>query len=156
PKEGEDISSLTDSEQRANLLAGILNGTGTIEFLQKFIVPFINFKSDKTESLKFSHVSLQNNIAAMFSSAKEVSWQLPDLMDLLKNSRLLKLKRGNPSEIFDTLEKIDFADLQKLLTADPELIYDSLAEKNLLEKFIPVISPNKVKFGFLKGIERLQ
>ncbi len=156
PRPGEILEQLANSKERANLFEGILNGTKTIDFLKNFISSIHKFQNDRGENLKISHVSLQDDIAQMFEKAKENNWAIQKFAELFNVSKYLKVKKINPEKLMNDLFKVGITSVNELITKDPELIFDQIAEQNQLELFIPLISPNKLKFGFVKGIERLQ
>jgi hypothetical protein len=154
-KPGENISALADSKERASFFEGLLRGTKTITFLRRFISSMHKFQSER-DTISISHVSLQNNIAQMLEKAKEVNWQIPEFTELLVNSKFLKMKKTDPLKFYDDIKKAGFNNLNDFLTQEPEDIFEKLSKSNQLELFIPTFSPNKVKFGYVKGIERMQ
>lgn len=156
-KPGENIEALIDSKQRANLFQGILEGTKTIDFLQKFVSSSHKFQTDKRENLTFSHVSLKNENASMFEKAKDINWGVDiSLEKALSDSKFLKMKKVDTNKLANDLKKVGFNNIQEFLTKDPEEFYEELNSKHLIDLFIPLISPNKLKFGYVKGIERFQ
>jgi hypothetical protein len=155
-KPGENLKPLANSRERAFLFEGILKGTKTINFLRKIISPAHKFKSEKGEILNFSHVSLQGNIAQMLEKAKETNWQFTEFAEFLTNSKFLKMKKIEPGKLYEDLKNAGFNNLNSFLTMEPEDIFEIFSGKNLLDSFIPSFSPNKLKFGFVKGIERIQ
>ncbi len=156
PKAGENLDALLDSKERACFFEGILKGSKTISFLRRFISSLHKFQTDKMENLNVSHVSLQNDTAVMFEKAKASNWVIPEFSKLLSESKFIKMKKIAPDKFFDDLQKAGIRNVHDFITDDPERIFENLSAKNMLDPFVPSISPNKVKFGFVKGIERLQ
>lgn len=156
-KPGENIEALIESKERANLFYGILEGTKTIDFLKKSVSSTHKFQTEKRENLTFSHVSLRNDTALMFEKAKEINWNIDiSLEKALGESKFLKMKRVDTLKLANDLKKTGINNIQEFLTKDPEEFYEELNSKHLVDLFIPVMSPNKLKFGYVKGIERFQ
>jgi len=156
-KPGEKLESLTISKERANLFQGILKGSKTTDFLKKFISSTNKFQTEKRENLTFSHVSFKNDYGQMLEKAKELNWDISeDLHKTLADSKFLKMKRVDTKKLANDLNKVGFNNIQEFLTKDPDLFFEELTANHQLDLFIPVISPNKLKFGYVKGIERFQ
>lgn len=156
-KPGENIEALIDSKERAKLFQGILEGTKTIDFLKKFISSTHKFQTEKRENLTFSHVSLKNEFATMFEKAKDVNWGIPiSLEGALSESKFLKMKKIDSNKLANDLKRVGVNNIQEFLTKDADEFFEELNSKHLVDLFIPTISPNKLKFGYVKGIERFQ
>jgi hypothetical protein len=156
-KPGENIEALIDSKERAKLFQGILEGTKTIDFLKKFISSTHKFQTEKRENLTFSHVSLKNEFATMFEKAKEINWGIPiSLEGALSESKFLKMKKIDSNKLANDLKRVGVNNIQEFLTKDADEFFEELNSKHLVDLFIPTISPNKLKFGYVKGIERFQ
>lgn len=156
-KPGENIEALIESKQRANLFQGILEGTKTLDFLKKFISSTHKFQTEKRENLNFSHVSLKTEFSNMFEKAKEINWGISiDLERALSESKFLKMKKVDTKKLANDLKKVGINNIQEFLTKDADEFYEELNSKHLIELFIPVMSPNKLKFGYVKGVERFQ
>lgn len=156
PKPGEKLYPLADSSERSCFFEGILRGTGTVSSLRRFISPMHKFQTDRLETLSIYHVSLQSKIAQMLEKAKETDWKIPEFFELLNNSKFLKMKKIDPVKLYDDLIKAGFNNVNEFFTREAEDIFEEISGKNLLDLFIPAFSPNKLKFGFVKGIERFQ
>lgn len=156
PKDGENIACLLDSRQRAHFFEGILRGTKTIDFLRKSVSSVHKFQTDKRENLTFNHVSLQNEYASFFEKTKESNWPPFDFEAFLIESKFLKMRKIDPKRFFNDLRKVGFNTLQEFITTQPEEIFETLSNKHLLDTFVPYISPNKLKFGYVKSFELIQ
>lgn len=156
PKAGEGINCLLDSKNRSHLFEGILRGTKTIDFLRKSISSVHKFQTEKRETLTFNHVSLQNEYAGFFEKTKEAGWPPFDFEKFLTESKFLKMRKIDPKRFFNDLKKVGFNTLQEFITTPSEEIFENLTAKNLLDTFVPYISPNKLKFGYVKSFELIQ
>jgi len=155
-KEGEDISALANSLDRLCLFEGMLKGTKTIDFLRKFTRAYTTFKTERDIKLNFAHVSYQDDIGKMFDFLKENNWKEPDFLEFLKNSKYLKMRRIDHQKLYNNLTKLGFNTLNEFICEESESIFEKITKNNLLDAFVPEISPNKVKFGFVIGINKLQ
>jgi len=155
-KDGEDISCLANSYERQCLFEGILRGTKTIEFLRNFTRAYTRFKTERDTKINLVHVSFQDDIGKMFDSLKENNWEEPDFLQFLKSAKFLKMKRINPEKFYNNLKKIGFNTLNEFICEESETIFEKISKNNLLDAFVPEVSPNKLKFGFVIGINKLQ
>lgn len=155
-KENENISILKDSNNRNEFFKTILEMTTSIDLLKKRVSSFHNFVTDRNEKIKFFHVSLDDQVSNYLEKNKKNNWSLVNLDDLINNSKFLKMKNIDTKKLLNILYDLKLDNVQKFLTIDSEYFYELLLEKNLLDFFIPSISLNKVKFGFVKSLERLQ
>lgn len=155
-KENENISILKDNYNRNEFFKIILENTKSIDLLKKRVSSFHNLITDRNEKIKFFHVSLDDQVANYLEKNKKNNWSLVNLDDLINNSKFLKMKNIDTKKLLNILYDLKLDNVQKFLTIDSEYFYDLLLEKNLLDFFVPSISLNKVKFGFVKSLERLQ
>lgn len=155
-KDGENLEALLTSRGRSYLAEGIFRGTGTLSFLRKIVFSTHKFQTDKRENLTFSHVSLQQEYGQFFDKAKENNWKVEPFEKILQESKFLKLKKIDPAKLLRDLKQAGYNTTNQFLTADPEEMFENLTKKNMLDLFVPTVSPNKVKFGFVKSLERLQ
>jgi hypothetical protein len=155
-KENEDIFSLKDNYNRIEFFKIILENTCAINFLKKRVSAYHTFITDKNEKIKFFHVSLDDQVGNYLEKNKKNNWSLISLEDLINNSKFLKTKNIDTKKLLNILYDLKLDNVQKFLTIESEEFYELLEKKNLLDFFVPSISPNKLKFGFVKSLERLQ
>ena len=156
-KPGENIEPLMNSKERSHFFQGILQGSKTTDFFKRFISSTNKFQTDKRENLVFSHISLKNEYGQMLEKAKEINWNISeDLLKVLSESKFLKMKKVDSNKLANDLKKVGFNNIQEFLTKDADEFYEELNSNHQVDLFIPVISPNKLKFGYVKGIERFQ
>lgn len=155
-KDGEKLDDLLTSRGRSCLTEGIFRGTGTLNFLRKIIFSNHKFQTDKKENLTFSHVSLQNEYSQLFDKVKENNWKIDPLEKILQDAKYLKIKKIDPTKLYKDLKQAGYNTANQFFTADPEDIFENLSRKNMVDLFVPSISPNKLKAPFVKYLKTFQ
>jgi len=150
-----NLNALAVSDNRSYLFEGLLDGTGTTEFFRQSISALNIFETDDREIFG-AHVSLKEDTIGMIANAKANNWEIPNLEDFIKASKILKTKNINPDRLIKTINDAGFENIHQFFSLSAEEIFNYLTEQKKLDYFIPIISQRKDRQGFIDSMKKWQ
>ena len=147
-----DISALVSSENRAYLLEGLLDGTGTTDFLRQNIAALNVFQAGEKE-LFAAHVSLKEETIEMLDEVKKLNWNI-DGESFIKGAKMLKSKNVVPDKVLKIIKDAGFENVKDFFSYTPEDIFDIVTATKKIDPFVPIFAMRRDKQGFSDGLKK--
>ncbi|MBC7544344.1 MAG: hypothetical protein H7338_16610 [Candidatus Sericytochromatia bacterium] len=142
---------LAYADSREALLAGLLQGTGTIEFLRTALAAQWRFRGGE-EVHVVSHSGIGPAEIAQWSACKEQGWELPPLAEFLAAHPAVS--KTNQARLQQSLASVGITDVAGLVAWDGETMAQRAMERRAIDSLCQTMGLRRDKTGFATGWDK--